>query len=156
MHKYFVGIVRDLKKMPAARLYLLPISQVVTTFLENIKDYVGEQTMTEIEETLFQFLGYVNRRHSHLLTDYQALTSRNSSYLEYYIDAFLPPDQVYCEVERPYFLPVFAQKFLRTQLPAEDELKQTLMLDFCKWLFTQQLTDIKLLKDGSTTGAPRE
>jgi hypothetical protein len=53
-------------------------------------------------------------------------------------------------------LPVFAQKFLRTQLTAEDELKQTLMLDFCKWLFTQQLTDIKLLKDGSASGAPRE
>jgi hypothetical protein len=38
---------------------------------------------------------------------------------------------------------------MMTELSTEDELEQTLLMDFCKWLFTQQLTEIKLKKEGA-------
>jgi hypothetical protein len=74
--KYFVGILRDLKKMEKAKLYLLPITQVVTTFLENLKEFVGEQTMAEFEETFFHFINFVNLRHLNILKDYQTQSSK--------------------------------------------------------------------------------
>ena len=35
--KYFVNLVRDLKRIPNTRIYLLPISQVITVFLDNLR-----------------------------------------------------------------------------------------------------------------------
>jgi len=31
---------------------------------------------------------------------------------------------------------------------SEDEEKQILLIDFCKWLHAQQLTEIKLMREG--------
>ena len=37
MLKYFVGIVREMKKVQQTKIYILPINQVITTFLDNLK-----------------------------------------------------------------------------------------------------------------------
>jgi anaerobic ribonucleoside-triphosphate reductase len=84
--KFFVGILRDLKKMEKVKIYLLPITQVVTTFLENIKEFVGEQTMSEFEETFFEFISFVNRKYLKILKEYQTMSSKYANKIEYYIE----------------------------------------------------------------------
>lgn len=45
MLKYFVGIVREMKKVQQTKIYILSINQVITTFLDNLKEYVNQDTL---------------------------------------------------------------------------------------------------------------
>lgn len=47
--KYFVNLVRDLKRVQNTRIYLLPISQVITVFLENLKEFIAENVLYDFE-----------------------------------------------------------------------------------------------------------
>ena len=42
-----MSIVRELKKVHNIKIYLLPIDQVITVFLENIKEFVGESFLVD-------------------------------------------------------------------------------------------------------------
>jgi hypothetical protein len=62
MLKYFVGIVREMKKVQQTKIYLLPISQVITTFLDNLKEFVSQDTLKGFEETFFDLIQYANHK----------------------------------------------------------------------------------------------
>jgi hypothetical protein len=76
MLKYFVGIVREMKKVQQTKIYLLPISQVITTFLDNLKEFVNQDTLKGFEETFFDLIEYINRRYEKILRDLQAISSK--------------------------------------------------------------------------------
>jgi hypothetical protein len=41
------------------------------------------------------------------------------------------------------------KRYILQELTVDDELELTLLLDFCKWLNTYQLTDIKLTRENA-------
>ena len=49
MLKYFVGIVREMKKVQQTKIYILPINQVITTFLDNLNYFVNQDTLKGFE-----------------------------------------------------------------------------------------------------------
>ena len=114
MLKYFVGIVREMKKVQQTKIYLLPICQVITTFLDNLKEFVNQDTLKGFEETFFDMIEYINRRFEKILKELQAVSGTFLLYLEYYINYTVSPAQKYCEVERPYFLPIFVQRYIKS------------------------------------------
>ena len=73
--KYFVSIVRELKKVQNTRIYLLPVDQIITVFLDNIKEYVAEGVLQDFEETFFDLVTFANRHHVVILAEHQ-LASR--------------------------------------------------------------------------------
>lgn len=74
MLKYFVGIVREMKKVQQTKIYLLPISQVITTFLDNLKEFVNQDTLKGFEETFFDLIEYINRRFEKILKELQSVS----------------------------------------------------------------------------------
>lgn len=74
MLKYFVGIVREMKKVQQTKIYLLPISQVITTFLDNLKEFVNQDTLKGFEETFFDLIEYINRKFEKILKELQAVS----------------------------------------------------------------------------------
>lgn len=98
MLKYFVGIVREMKKVQQTKIYLLPISQVITTFLDNLKEFVNQDTLKGFEETFFDLIEYINRRFEKILKELQSVSGIFQHYLEYYINYTVSPTQKYCEV----------------------------------------------------------
>jgi len=61
----------------------------------------------------FEFIGFVNRKYQRILGEYQNITSKYMYSLDYYVNCQLNEGEFYCEVERPYFIPVFAQQFIK-------------------------------------------
>jgi hypothetical protein len=78
--------VRDLKKVQNTRIYLLPIDQVITVFLDNIKEYISDNYMQDFEETLYDLITYANKNYANILAEYQQLSGKNSSQSGYYVD----------------------------------------------------------------------
>ena len=83
---------------------------------------------------------FANRKYASILAEYQLISSKPTFILEYYIDYELKEGEVYCEVERPIYLPIIIQKFMSSEMSAEDELEQAMLIDFGRWLVSYNLT----------------
>ena len=83
--------------MQNTRIYLLSINQVVTVFLENIKEYLAENVLLDFEETFFDLITYANKKSVSILADYQLIVSGILLYnADYYVDYDLNEGEVYC------------------------------------------------------------
>jgi hypothetical protein len=126
-------VLKKIKKDEKPVLKLMKISQLMTVFLYNCKDFFDKDALLSFEETFCELVNYINLNYVSILKEYQI----QSGNCVYKADLFVEIDVSYpdfklqkgvSEFERNYtscepaeFLPFLVEKFIRENIRSEEE-----------------------------------